>query len=172
MLLLSDSRIASTSLENSIKIFNATTFDLSLTINEHSKSIKFLLQLKNGLLISCSNDESIKIFKLFTKSYTIIQILMGHNKPVYKIINSLDNNLISCSLDSTIRIWEKKYKKYSQIFLLNSYGEIQDMLETKLNEVVTSLRWNNSLIFWDLVSRKKKKPSTKSIAVFGIIVCV
>ena len=161
LLLLSDSRIASTSLENSIKIFNATTFDLSLTINEHSKSIKFLLQLKNGLLISCSNDESIKIFKLFTKSYTIIQILMGHNKPVYKIINSLDNNLISCSLDSTIRIWEKKYKKYSQIFLLNSYGEIQDMLETKLNEVVTSLRWNNSLIFWDLVSRKKKKTINK-----------
>ena len=161
LLLLSDGRIASTSLENSIKIFNQITFDLSLIINEHSKSIKYLLQLKNGLLISCSNDETIKIFKLHNNTYSIIQILMGHNKAVYKIINTLDNNLISCSLDSTIRIWEKKYKKYSQLFILNSYGEIQDMLETKLNEVVTSLRWNNSLIFWDLISRKKKKTINK-----------
>ena len=108
LLILKDQRIASCSGDKAIRIFNSKTFKIEIEIKEHSNLINFIAQLKNGNLISCSSDETIKIFKLFDdNSYKVEQTLNEHKLYVKKVIELNNNFLVSSSLDRTLIIWEK-----------------------------------------------------------------
>ena len=58
-----------------------------MTIKEHQDSVFYLTQLKNGNLVSSSEDSTIKIIRLISnKEYNVIQTLLGHSNAVMKTI--------------------------------------------------------------------------------------
>ena len=59
-----------------------------------------ILQLSSGMLASCSQDNSIKIFNIKYNNYQFLQTLNYHNSSVYKIIELNNKKLISCLNDS------------------------------------------------------------------------
>ena len=62
LLLLNDGRIASTSLDHTIKIFHLSnyTYHCDITIEEHIHYVSALCQLEDGRLVSASWDKSIR----------------------------------------------------------------------------------------------------------------
>jgi len=124
VIILKDSRYASSSCDKTIKIFNKTTYKIDIVILEHKDYVAYIYQLKDEKLVSSSSDNTIKIFQLFKNSYNVVQILTGHSKPVKQTIELINGSLVSCSWDKTIKIWNKNNKNLYNISL-----QFQEMME-------------------------------------------
>ena len=58
-----DGRLVSGSLDNSIIIYNTETYKPDIIIKEHNYYVNCITQLSSGILASCSDDKTIKLFK-------------------------------------------------------------------------------------------------------------
>jgi len=59
--ILNDDRLISGSADNSIIIYNKTTYQPDLIINENKFPINCIIQLNSGILATCSYDKTIKL---------------------------------------------------------------------------------------------------------------
>ena len=127
---LKNSNIAIGYNSGSIGIYETKNFTQLIQINSHSKDIRYILELNNGNIASCSNDNLIIINKLSkdNKSYKEIQKI-ENTSCVYKIIE-INKILISCNCES-IDIWinnpqNNLYENYESIKIgKNIYGLLQ-----------------------------------------------
>ena len=71
---------------------------------EHLKSINTIIQLQTGEIVSGSDDKTLKIWKKFSLSET----LLGHKDYVTDVIELSNNKICSSSSDKKIIIWERK----------------------------------------------------------------
>ena len=116
--ILNDWRLISGSADNSIIIYNKTTYQPDLIINEHKDSVWSIIQLNSGIIATCSSDKTIKLFNIKGNNYNIIQTLNDHTDRIYQIIEINNKYLVSCSSDNSIIFYIKdilKYKKDYQI---------------------------------------------------------
>ncbi len=65
--------------------------------------IIFLLKLKNGNLMTCSQDKEINIFEKIT--FNLIISWMGHLNSINSVCELNDSRIASCSDDKRISIW-------------------------------------------------------------------
>ena len=87
--ILKDGRLVSGTIDKSIIIYNKITYQPDLIIKEDNDDINYITYittLNSGILVSCSSDNSIKLFKIKDNKYTILQTLNYHTSFVYKII--------------------------------------------------------------------------------------
>ena len=61
---MNDGRLVSGSNDGSIIIYNKETYKPDIIIKEHSSALKYITQLSSGILASCSDDKSIKLFNI------------------------------------------------------------------------------------------------------------
>ena len=80
MSILDDIRLISGSADNSIIIYNKITYQPDLIINEHKGSVNYIIQLNSGIIATCSNNKTIKLFKIKEDNYNIIQTLNSRAK--------------------------------------------------------------------------------------------
>ena len=116
--IMNDGRLVSGSRDKSIIIYNKETYKPDLIIKEHSKAVRYIIQLSSGILASCSYDKSIKLFNIKENKYEVLQTLNDHTDWVNKIIELKNKTLVSCSCDNSIIFYIKdniKYKKDYQI---------------------------------------------------------
>ena len=103
---LNDGRLISCGYDGLLNIYKKDSYELQLSIIEHSDWIKSFTQLKDGRIITCSEDKTMKIIKLIGEDkYQIEQTLQAHTNSVDKRIEIKENELISVSLDKTMKIW-------------------------------------------------------------------
>ena len=76
--ILNDGRLISGSSDNTIIIYNKTTYQPDLLINEHKYSVWSIIQLSSKILATCSFDKTIKLFNIYGNNYDIIQTLNNH----------------------------------------------------------------------------------------------
>ena len=155
ILILKDGRLAASTNEGSIIIYNENDFSVQCKIKEHSSDIRYFIQIINNNLISCSSDNTIKIYKLNSQtSYNTIQTLNGHSSTVTKIIEYNENNLISCSDDHNIKIWNynQSNQNYnlSKTININDSGSYYNILLIKENIVACTSYSANRLKFYDI----------------------
>ena len=149
---LKDGRLVSCSGDKTLKIYNKNSFEVELTINEHSNSVISFTELKNGKIITCSADKTMKVIKLVNiYEYEIEQILIG-NECIFKVIEIRDNELISISYDKIMKVWildkDKKFFCKLNIYFQknNSWCNILKLNE---NEFVTSSVFDKNITFWN-----------------------
>ena len=155
---MNDGRLVSGSMDGSIIIYNKETYKPDLIINEHSKSVKYIIQLSSGILASCSGDESIKLFHIKGNKYEVLQTLKDHTEPVYRIIELKNKALVSCSSDRSIIFYIKDNIKYKKDYQISTNGRFWDIIQTKDNEICYNEYKdnNNTICFYDLLERKVK----------------
>ena len=118
---LKNSNIAIGFNSGSIGIYEIKYFSRVNQINSHSKDIRCILELSDGNIASCSNDNNIVINKIINdKSYIEIQKIEC-NSCVYKIIE-INQFLISCNCES-IDIWEKNEDNLYELIQSIEIGE-------------------------------------------------
>ena len=155
LLLLKDSRISVAS-NNNIKIFNKFTYNEEINIIAHSDYIWYILQLSNENLVSCSNDYSIKIYKIYIKSYIEIQNIKAHLNSVYKVIEIINlNYIISCSTDKSIKFWEKISNTYEEKYCLFNDSSVYDIIQINNNEFVSANSEEQIINFWNINTKTK-----------------
>ena len=75
-----------------------------------------VLTIDNNYIISCSNDETIRIWNLKTASEEFK--LIGHRGSITSVVVTNDNKyIISCSTDSTIRFWNIQARRQEICFV-------------------------------------------------------
>ena len=80
-----------------MNIYKKDSYDLQLSIKEHSGAIYSFTELHDRRIITCSSDKTMKIIKLIGEDkYQIEQTLQGHTNWVYKIVEIKENELIKC----------------------------------------------------------------------------
>ena len=93
LLFLKDKRVASCSLDNTIRIYNPSNdYKCQKVIERHSEGIKSICQLDDGTIISCSDDKSIMI-----GDYTINNAVQLIRQLRYgRVILLILTNLLKC----------------------------------------------------------------------------
>ena len=158
--ILNDGRLASTSKDKTIKIYEPINFTVDLTIIEHTESVYYITQLYDERLLSCSNDRKMLIIKLNNKNYFIDQILIGHSLGIIKAIQLKNGDIASSSIDNTIKIW--KENKKNNIFQCQNTisvhsNNIHSILEIPItNELVSSSNQERTLRFFNLITYENK----------------
>ena len=153
--IMNDGRLVSCSYDNSIIIYNKTTYQIDLIIREHNNTVFCVTQLSSGILASCSNDKSIKLFNIKGNEYEVLQTLNFHTGTVYKIIELKNKTLASCSNDSSIIFYFKDNLEYKKDYTISTNGRCSSIIQTKDNEICYS-QGNNTICFFDLSERKIK----------------
>ena len=151
IILLKNNKIAISSHDYYIKIFNKVTFEEEISIKENS-FVDWIEQIKDGTLISCPRDKTIRLYEIKDKSYKSINVI-NESSCAWKMKELENGKLISTMDNSDIKIWIKKNNTLECEYSLKNGGESYDILEIKKNEVV-ALSGNN-INFFDLNKRDK-----------------
>ncbi len=96
--------MASGSDDQTIKIWDSSTWSLKRTLTGHKEQVNSLAVLKNGDLASGSWDKTIKIWDSSTGS--LKRTLTGHSNYVLSLALLQNGDLASGSTDKTINIWD------------------------------------------------------------------
>jgi WD40 repeat protein len=119
-------------------------FANNIKLGEHSNYIYAILQISENLVITCSNDNFIKIWDLITKQ--CIRSIYN-NSHVYCITKLSEELIASGGNDNTIYIWEIKTGKLTQR-LVGHYNFIRFL--TKLsNGYLASCAGDETIGIWD-----------------------
>lgn len=129
--------------EGDIEIYNKfLVFQFSISKDIHYDKITRVAELKNGLLVTTSEDNKISVLKMdyINKKYEVMQTLEGHTSSVWMALELSDGRMATCSNDKTIRIWQNNpannnFELYK--ILSTGYDEVGEMLETKKKILVT-----------------------------------
>lgn len=136
--LLDDGRLASSSIDGRIIIYNKKTFKTEIIIREHDKAINCLLKLESNILASCSEDSTIKIFKIKQNKYETLQTLNHHSNYVNQIKELKNKKLVSSSDDNSIIFYYKDNNQYLKDFQKLTEGLCYHIEQTKENEICYS----------------------------------
>ena len=171
---LKDGRIASSSKDKNVFVYNKNTFKIEIKIKE-KKEIYYMNINKDGILITCMNGTFLNLYEIKGKKYKNIQTIRPYPLKIDIIglfgISYLIQKFIELKNgDLAILVWEyalcfyrkkNKSKKYSY---LNKYLEkvndnITDLIELDYNQYCISLRYAHMIQFLDM----NKQLITKNI---------
>ena len=151
IILLQNNKLATSSLDGYIKIYNKDTFEPEISIIENS-SVDWIEQIKDGTLISCPRDNTIRLYEIKDKSYNAINVLKESSR-AWKMKELQSGKLISSMINYDIKVWIKKNDTLECEFIIPNGGESYDILEIRKNEVVALSSTNVN--FYDLNKRDK-----------------
>ena len=105
ILQLNNNLIAASNLNGNIEIIDPLSHKLISTLTGHANGngILGLCELRNGHLVSASNDKTIRLWD--TEEGKCLQIFKGHEDYVDAILEHSSGDLISGSKDKTNRVW-------------------------------------------------------------------
>ena len=147
LIYFNDGRLISGSRDKSIIIYNKTIYKPDLIINEHEGPVSCIIQLNSGILATCSNDKTIKLFNINGNNYNILQTLNYHTDYVYKIIELKNKYLVSCSKDKSIIFYLKDNNKYKKDYQISTNGRCYCINQIKENEICYSENFDKICFF-------------------------
>jgi WD40 repeat protein len=119
MLLLTDGNLAVAD-ERQIRILDCfDNYKCVETIEAHNNTIYYLIELPNRSLVSCSNDNSIKLWSRGRNGYRCIQ-KMREDKGVFGYYLMLGNSLTSVACDDDIRLDINRISEWNEV--MSDYG--------------------------------------------------
>lgn len=141
----SGGRLISSSMDNTIKIWDLNQKRLMSTLADHTNGVKCLKVLKNGNLASGGYDNLIKIWDL-TK-YICVHTLKGHNGHIISIAQLLDERIISAATDWSMIVWDVEKEK--EDFCLEGHEEAVYSVVALEDGKVVSGSTDMTLKIWD-----------------------
>ena len=108
LVLIYESVFASSSADNSIRIWDSTTNKEKFILKGHSSHVYGLKLIASSILASGSVDKTIKLWNIQNGSE--IRTLMGHKGDIIWLVDVLNDGktLVSGSKDRTIKLWDWK----------------------------------------------------------------
>jgi WD40 repeat protein len=101
---ISDDLLASSSGDQTVRIWNLTTNRCKFILTGHTKWVYGLKQITSNILASGSSDATIKLWDI--TSGQLIRTLTGHTSSIWWSVDLLNSQtFVSSSTDETIKLW-------------------------------------------------------------------
>jgi len=108
-----------------VRAFDSKTLHFLSDLQTHGDSITNLLLTSRGMLVSTSDDKSIKILDLH--SNTQVENLAGHPGGIVSLaFHEEYNRLLSCGWDGVTKVWD--FDTFENVFSLNSHDQTYRMI--------------------------------------------
>ena len=126
------------------------------TVNNPNKTVNILLQLKDGRIISGSEDGMLNIYN--KDNYEIDLSIKEHSNKINSCIQLNDERIVTCSNDCTMKIIKlTNDNKYALESTLESPEKmVLNVIEIKNNEIISILS-DKTMKVWDLTTFKNIK---------------
>lgn len=111
----------------------------------HTKNVMALIQLRNGTLVSGSEDRAIILWNLETKK--ALQILRGHEGTVKAVVELAGNRLASASFDGTIKLWDLLQGR--NISTIRAHNDKVMSLVLLSEDTLASCSFDKTIKFWN-----------------------
>ena len=151
MIVLKDGTLATSSMDNTIKLWDTNTGQLIRTLNGHLDTVYSIVELLDQTLASGSGDKLIKIWN--PKDGRLIKNLKGHTSWIYSLVVLIDGRLASCSDDSTIKIWDTE-KRDCLVKTITGHSAWVWSLTVLKNGNLASSSGDKTIKIWSLFSFK------------------
>ena len=124
------------------------------SLHNHTDTINYLDQLKDGRLVSCSDDYSLNIYK--KNSYEVELSIKEHSKRVNSFTQLNDGRIISCSGDETMKIIKLIKDDIYEIHqtLIGHTNDVFKIIEIRKNELISISR-DKTMKIWILNNENK-----------------
>lgn len=141
--------VASSGLDDVIKLWNLTTGALIMTLAGHTKAVNCLtFSPDSQFLVSGSDDDTVRVWQV--TSGKLLRTLMGHSRDVNSVAVHTDGQwLVSGSEDRTIRLWKLTTGETLRIFP-NLAGMIRSVAISSDGQMVASGGLDNQVKLWNL----------------------
>jgi len=124
---------------------------LVATLTGHTDLVIGLTLLKNGFLVSASQDKTIKIWNLV--NYTLVNTILGHTNGVWCVCTLSNSMLASGSADLTIKIWNiTNLSNITLISTLTGHTNAVRSLTFLSNGLLASASYDKTIKIWNLTS--------------------
>ena len=124
---INSNQFACSTAGNYIHIFDITTYTKVKTLSGHSKDVMSMTVLNNGLLASCSLDETVRLWNV-SSSTTVTEFSPFPNQ-IRRLKQLSDGSVVICGNSSSVFKWDLNVPQevyfWDNIF---SNGECYDML--------------------------------------------
>lgn len=144
-------KVATGSWDNTIRVWNAQTSELEQTLVGHESLVNSIVISNDGTtLVSASDDTTLKVWNF--KTGELIQTLKGHNDVVNSVALTPDGKTaISASDDETIRIWNLETGK-SELTLTGHEDWINSVVVSNDGKTIVSGSSDETVRVWNLQS--------------------
>ena len=162
-IILSDNRVVATSGNDGTDIsictinYEGKTWEQSVKKeNAHTGRIRSFLELPNNILLSCSEDCLLKLWRIHDNDIIEFKSIRAHDNEITKLI-SLDGSstqFASSSVDKTIILWNG-VTPFHSIAVFRCEAAVNNMLYVRsTNSLIASCN-EHGLEFWDVRARKR-----------------
>ena len=111
----SNHRLASASLDNTIKVWNTNSGECLRSLTGHTLYVRALKMVAKNRLVSGSADRTLKLWNL--ASGECVRTFSGHSG-IVRCLEALPNNRIASGAeDSSIRVWNERNGECVRIFM-------------------------------------------------------
>jgi len=126
----------------------------SVSILEGHTAVVRSLAFSNQVIVSCSQDLSVKVWSL--KTAQLVSSLEGHTADVRSVGVSADGTCaVSCSFDLTVRAWDLKTSQQTRSFT-GHRDKIFGVSMSADGHMAVSCSWDMTLRVWDLQSGEQR----------------
>lgn len=135
---------------------------LSKEFVKNEDCIVYLYRLKNGNLITCSQDKEINIYEKDTLN--LLLSWTGHLNSINSICELNDSRLVSCSDDRRISIWsyDLKNKISMQEIIFIAHNSFINKVITLTDDNIASCSEDHNIYIWNT-----KPPYNKKCSLLG-----
>ncbi len=143
--------VASASFDYTVIIWDTLTWTSIQTFTSHTSFVYSLDQIDNDTVVSGSNDNTIRIWKISTgETLNIIDV----GVPVYVVrVFSIEYKQIVCGLnDNSNNIQIYNYETGDLIQTLNGHSDSVNSIEMLSSQFIASCSSDKRVIIWDLSS--------------------
>ncbi|MEH1863607.1 MAG: ribosome assembly protein 4, partial [Nostoc sp.] len=146
-------RLASTSDDKTIKLWDVATSKAVQTLTGHSSAVSSVVFSPDGQrLASASHDNTIKLWDIATGK--AVQTLTGHSSAVYSVVFSPDGQrLASASDDKTIKLWDVATGKAVQTLTGHS-SAVNSVVFSPDGQRLASASNDKTIKLWDIATGK------------------
>ena len=132
---------------------------LSKEFIRNEDCIVYLLKLRNGNLVTCSQDKEINIYEKDT--FNLLLSWTGHLNSINSICELKDSRLATCSDDKRISIWKYNIenKKTFQEIIFMAHTSFINKIITLENDNIASCSEDHNIYIWNTYVPYNKKCS-------------
>lgn len=147
--LIGNLKIASSSYDKTIKIYNLATYKCEDTLEGHTLPVTYISLVKEECLISASVDKTVKLWLINSIIPSCIATFVGHTDIVWKAIELNNEKFASCSSDKTIKIWDSSLNCIKT--LTGHSKQVNSIIQTRDRKYIVSANSadDNTLRFWN-----------------------